>query len=313
MTTEQLVEHLRQAFTSEGQWNFPEVRKFTREVWRAWIEARLRGKDPWAPYAREEYPATAAFLFVGYAREAKRQRIKTDPCGEAAADFLAALNPDQTAGEQSHVLKNALELVGHLRARNDQALQTVRDWIGRQRLLTRSDSPIELHRTALNVLAALQKRGILDDEPIWQAWMQPWESGGPERRYVFVPAAFSGLAMSTITVPAQELRLLLRCYNEMRAQGTRLPISGAILALWVDRESDETEVRNEVGEAIQQSDDSRADWETIRRCADRLYAVKPWDQMVSLVSGARTQIDVPHPLWETAVYLRPGIPLQPAW
>ena len=311
MTTDELSQHLRQSFTAEGKWNFPAVREFSSNVWQTWIEARLRGKAPWVPYARDEYPGTAAFLFVDYVRQAGRQRVDTGNCCQGAADFLASLDPDQKAGEQSHLLKNALELVGHLRARCDQAFHTLRDWITPHRLLDRSDWPIELHRAALNALAALQKRGVRDDESIWQAWVQPWTPANQKQKYVFVPAAFSGLAMGRTTVPADELRLLLRYYREMQAQGVRLPISGAILSLWVDRESDEVAVRNELWEAVQHSAAPQADWETVRRCADRLYPVKPWEQMRSLCARQAHAVPGCSGLWCLDALVRPRLALQP--
>lgn len=61
MTRDELSKRLRQAFTSDGAWNVNADGRDDKAFWAARIDARPRGNDPWAPYARDEYPETAKF------------------------------------------------------------------------------------------------------------------------------------------------------------------------------------------------------------------------------------------------------------
>jgi len=281
MTRDELTQRLRDAFTRDGDWNAEALSQYDAAFWREWIEARLRHQDPWVPYSRDEYPDNAAQIFVRFAQEAPKLGIKAAACEQGAAEFVASLDWDPSSEEPAHLLRNALYLVGKLRARQEDALTTLRGVIGAQKLLARSEWPLELHRTALFALAALQEPGNAEDEAVWRKWLEPWEARGEEHSYDFIPAAFSGLAMSQPHVPAKELRELLARYDQARDSGHPMHITPAILALWVDREHDSDGVREELVAAVRQSDDPPRHWETIRKCADRVWpCIGPWDEML---------------------------------
>jgi hypothetical protein len=210
-------------------------------------------------------------------------KVELDACKKGAASFLASLKPLPEEEEPAHLLLNALDLVGHLRVREDEALQTLRDWICHRKLLERSVGHLELHRAALYALAAAQERGKSEDEGIWKEWLKPREEGKPEQAHFFLPAAFSGLALSRKAVPGPELLQLLCHYKEIRNSGSRIPVSPAILALWVGRERKADEVLRELWEAMEASRTPQPDWEIIVRCARRMWpSVRPWNEMVKI-------------------------------
>jgi len=301
---DELATRLRSAFTRDGQWNWEALATYGAGFWRAWIDARLRHEDPWVPYERDEFPRAAAGLFVDYAEQARKAYEDTAACEEGTAQFLASLNWEPSGGEPAHLLKNAIYLVGKLRARRDESLAVLRNVITEKKLLARSDWPIELHRSALFTLAALQKRGDLDDLPIWRKWLEPCEP----HKYAFIPAAFSGLAMSCPHVPDEDLRTLLELYPEAQASGDRMRITPAILALWIDREAESDRVREEVWRAVQESPHPEGNWEIIRKCADRAWpGVRSFGEMARLIStlpGPR--LEQPVALWGPDVALRPA-------
>ena len=120
-------------------------------------------------------------------------------------------------------------------------------------------------------LANLQeKSGDPRFTDIWRAWFQPQDHLNVSK-YSLIPAAFSGLAMSQRHVPGDELQKLLGFRAEAHEQGCDLKISPAVLALWVDRESDSINVIQEIWNAIQQTDTPEENWEIIRECADRTW------------------------------------------
>ncbi|NQT88945.1 hypothetical protein HQ560_19410, partial [bacterium] len=186
MTKDELALMLRNAFTREGEWNFDAVADYDAEFWREWIAARLRGKDPWIPYERDEYPYTAYGLFLDYEQDARRAGISTAPCREGAAKFLESLDWLPSTEEPCHVLRNALILVGKLRAWAQESLDTLRALITDETLLKHGDDwRLELHRSALFALAAIQKRGDDTDHDLWMEWLEPWKDAVEAHKYDF--------------------------------------------------------------------------------------------------------------------------------
>jgi len=307
MTKAELAKKLRSAFTRDGAWNFEALITYGREFWRGWIEARLRHRDPWVPYGRDEYPDTAAWIFVRYAREAQSRGISIQPCQEGAGDFLSSLDWQPTTDEPAHLLRNALFLIGKLRARTPEALATLRELITSEVLLGHAGLPLELHRTALYALAAAQQRGNDEDRQIWLKWLEPWDGAGDGHRHEFIPAAFSGLAISEPHVPKDELLKVLALYQQARAEDHRMKLTPAILALWIDREGESVLVREELWEAVCDGPQRDAYWEIIRMCADRAWpCISPGEDMERLYPpGSTRRPPVPEP-WAANVEFSPA-------
>ena len=99
MSNAELSKRLGKAFTADGQWNTDVLAACQAEFWRAWVEARLRGRDPWVPYARDEYPDTANRLFVRFGRYAQETGIGLEECHRGAASLVKRL---QRASAGSH-------------------------------------------------------------------------------------------------------------------------------------------------------------------------------------------------------------------
>lgn len=274
------LENLKTVFTTDGHWNKKTIEQLSSGFWKEWIEVRLQGIDPLIRYSRDEYPDCANALFLRFAKEAPEQDIDLTLFQKGAAELFVKLNPNEEGSEVKYVLANILELIAILKAPEAKVMNTLRDWITKENLLKRSDWPLELHRSALYALAALQERGNSEDEAIWQKWFNPWKDAEQKERLIFLPAAFSGLALSRKTVPCAELLKLLNYYKQSINTDARLRISPAILALWIGRELENESVKQELWEAINQSTTSEENWEIIRRCADRLHPeILPWEQM----------------------------------
>lgn len=295
MTREELLNHLRNVFTRDGEWNVAAIRGLSPSFWREWIELRLRGDDPWLPYSKDEFPDTAHGLFLGLAEQERKLDLDLSALRAGASAFLASLGPLPEEAQPAHLLLNALDLVARLRVREEDALRTLRDWITNGKLLARSGNPLELHRAALYALAAAQERGNPEDEALWAVWLEPWDGGEPDPADFFLTAAFSGLALSRSAVPSSELISLLKRYREAKAAGRRVRVSPAILALWVGREREADCVRREIWQAMAASECPSEDWATIMRCASRMWpAVRPWPDMVAILGDpARPAPPVP--------------------
>ena len=179
MNTEQLASALRNAFTAQGDWNLTFLRRQGADFWASWIEARLRGRDPWVPYARDEYPDLAAGLFVRFLDAVRSTRFDLSPCRAGVSQFLQSLDWAPASAEHADVLSNALYLFGKFRAREPGGLVLLRKLIPGGELLNRPQWPVELHRSALHALAAAQVRGDATDAGIWQTWLQPRQAGPP--------------------------------------------------------------------------------------------------------------------------------------
>lgn len=284
MTKDDLLKMIRNAFTREGKWNAEVLKTYEPGFWQAWINARLRGEDPWIPYARDEYPDIAFDIFVRFAAEAPSLGIPLAACRQGAADFLVSLSWDASAGEPADLLKNALYLAGKLRARTPEAIALLRDLLTQEKLLARDDWPLELHRGALYALGAMQQRGHREDAALWRKWLQPWDGAGAQHRYVFLPAAFAGLAMCHAEVPTDELRQLLALYDQAQGGDTQMKITPAILALWVDRESESDVVREELWQAVKGSGTPQENWAIVQKCADRAWpCIQDYEAMVRLL------------------------------
>ena len=304
---EALAARLRGLFRQDGHWDIGAVSRLEPEVWQAWIGARLRGEDPYLRYTRDEFPDLASEVFVQLASREREWHLNLDACREGAGRFLADLDPEREGSPI--LLKNALELVGRLRARTPEALRTLRDWIDSRKVLRRPDWPIDLHRSALLALAAIQQRGKPEDQPLFQRWLQPW--GGAPEGYedTFVPAAFSGLALSSAGVPTGELRELLERYREARQRNRPFPLAAAVLSLWVGR-ADHQQLRAELWGAISSMDQGREHWKTVRRIAVRSrYYLPSWEEMATLANSPHTAASRPGraSLWGKNLVLRPVV------
>lgn len=276
MTREELAERLYGLFRPDGEWDVEALNRLDAATWQAWIAARLRGEDPCVRYGRDEYPDLAADLFVRLSQDAGKLGFRPAALCEGAARFLATLDP--SAEVDPALLRNAIELVGQLRAWHEASLTTLRDWIGGRKLLQRQDWPMELHRAALFALGALQERGDPEDQPLFREWLEPWGDGPKEHRGVFIPAAFCGFVFSSEHVPRAPLQELLKAHSKGRAEGWPFPIAAAILSLWVER--DQREVRDELWGAIHTMPNAREYWESVRRIGQRArYYVPRWEEM----------------------------------
>ena len=79
-----------------------------------------------------------------------------------------------------------------------------------------------------------------------------------------------------------------------------MTLTPAILALWVDRESEPRTVREELWRAVQVSPSPEEDWEHVWKCASRAWpCVKPYEEMQCLYPGAPSVWDAAQmPLWD---------------
>ncbi len=302
LTGDALAARLRGLFRPDGHWNADAVNRLEPEVWQAWIAARLRGEDPYLRYARDEFPELAPEVFVQLANQERELHLNLAACRVGAGRFLAGL--DSELERSPLLLKNAMELVGRLRARTPEALRTLRDWIDSEKLLRRPDSPMDLHRSALLALAAIQQRGNPEDQPLFERWLQPWKGASEGHEAVFLPAAFSGFALSSEHVPAGQLCGLLEQYREARQRERPFPLAAAVLALWIDRRDPE-QVRDELWRAISPMEQGREHWETLRRIAGRsLYDLPPWAEMALLAYRPRASARA---LWGNEMNLRAAV------
>ncbi|MBI2138630.1 hypothetical protein HYU13_03515 [Candidatus Woesearchaeota archaeon] len=152
---------------------------------------------------------------------------------------------------------------------------------------------IHLHRGGLYALAGMQTRGDFKDVDMFERFFS-WNAVSQEALYnpapgdlnllyfPFMPACFSGIALSSVGVPGKELRQMLESYQSVPKGGLR--ISPAILVLWDGREGDERRVAADLWHHATLEDDGKAKqrWEIIERCAQRMHprVIKPYEEML---------------------------------
>ncbi len=282
MTSDELREHLKQLFNTDGSWNWNSVKAMEPSVWAAWLEYRLKGKDPFVRYSPDEYPDNAHIPFLELARmefEEKAEgpgiggnrKIVLDNFRIGAAQFLATLDPIE---EEAHIIRNTIYVVGNLKARSDDSLKTLREWINKKVFLEKRENH-DLHNETLLGLASLQKRKNTEDkekdEEIWKDWIKPPEDA-PDFYNTFVPAAFCGLVFSHEDILEDAVEDLFKAIDKEESAGRELEISGAILSLFVnDDRTDprrDKDVRENLFKIVKNMPRSKSKWNVFKRVGE---------------------------------------------
>jgi hypothetical protein len=263
-----------------GRWrNYP-LRKLAAEDWARWIGDRIRGRDEWFGYGREELPDDTAALFRVVAEHCRQTYVDLRRARRGAADVLRAMSP---SNENAATVLNAMLAARHLTEPDtDEGADEVARWIGSGELLAVGGPALQ--KRALFCLSVLQKRGGGGYADIWEQYRRPDETA--EDPYCYVVAAFDGLVDSERDIPAEAVLDLLDYGRQARAEDHEVNVEAALRVLWsAGRASDR--VRHALVVGCRSRQDPEKVWAELQKHAPARARLRAWEYEDALARAIR--------------------------
>lgn len=271
-TERELPSRLTGLLSADGSWDSSAVQNLAPETWAEWFRTRLTGRDPHFGYDRESHASHPANLFRALFDDL--DSLNTENAARGLAWYLDSFDP---SSEEGTTLREAIDMVLHVRPRHtsarDDLRDTLRSWIGKPNgsaLLERSEKQVTadtLLRRALFALAALQYPGGRgpngrrnDDRDIetFRAWVDH-----PD----VAEAAFSGLGLALPSTPRAGVVYEFLTLCEQEDIQPKYPLE----TLFIGR-SDPEPIRTYLWSELQQCEDPEEKWQFLRaRLGDEFY------------------------------------------
>jgi hypothetical protein len=281
------------SIVKNGAWDFEQIDDVLGvQYWMIWFNLRLKNKDPFFEYDRDEREYGQADLFRNLFRklhrdpdvmEETRRSVRSD-AAEGLCLLASKINRQLSEGETvgANVLHNIFELVGRIRVhKTDQREpigEIIRTWIDREYLLEQrpgSYSTVRLHQSALLTLTELQVQENENLE-LWQTWFD-------EDPYKL--AAFSGMARSRTPYPPEDWVLeLLRYTDEKQKLGETVLVEFALQALYMG-DLDPEDVMEYLWHEVHRTDNEKTTWERLQNLlADSSANLLDYDKMQNFIA-----------------------------